>query len=203
MRMSETIKPYRAKASPKISIRIKPTNKRYCWAFALIPASPTFPIEYPAAWVDKSVRCSWIRKLDLKPCGNSHFSWDSHHLAWLDWSIDTSLTDDDSDNHAVDTQDTGHDDRNEWFHDNSWPPDRDATDASSCFCSSIGSSEVYLWDWYWQEQGPCWLPWSQRRRRVLQRRERGKVRSCWLDLNWYDYIWLNSSDMQRNSDKKV
>ena len=144
MRMSETIKPYRAKASPKISIRIKPTNKRYCWAFALIPASPTFPIEYPAAWVSKSVRCSWIRKLDLRPYENNRFSWDSRRLASLYWWTNTSLTDDDGHNHAVNTQNTGHDHGDQWFHDNSWSPDWDATDAGTCLCSSIGSTEVYL-----------------------------------------------------------
>jgi len=49
IKMSETIRPYKARASPKIRIRIKPTNNLYCRAFERIPTSPTIPIEYPAA----------------------------------------------------------------------------------------------------------------------------------------------------------
>jgi hypothetical protein len=48
-RISETIRPYKAKASPKIKIRIIPTKILSCCAFALTPASPTIPIANPAA----------------------------------------------------------------------------------------------------------------------------------------------------------
>lgn len=47
--MSETIRPYKAKASPKINIKIIPTKILSCCAFALTPASPTIPIAKPAA----------------------------------------------------------------------------------------------------------------------------------------------------------
>ena len=47
--MSETIRPYKAKASPKIKIRIIPTNILSCCALALTPASPTIPMARPAA----------------------------------------------------------------------------------------------------------------------------------------------------------
>ncbi len=47
--MSDTISPYKAKASPKMRMSIRPTNNFYCCAFARIPTSPTIPIAYPAA----------------------------------------------------------------------------------------------------------------------------------------------------------
>lgn len=43
------MRPYKAKASPKIKINIIPTNILSCCAFALTPASPTIPIAKPAA----------------------------------------------------------------------------------------------------------------------------------------------------------
>ena len=47
--MSDTIKPYNARASPKINIKIIPTKILSCCAFARTPASPTIPIANPAA----------------------------------------------------------------------------------------------------------------------------------------------------------
>ena len=49
VKISETIKPYSASASPKIKIRIIPTKILSCCAFARTPASPTIPIANPAA----------------------------------------------------------------------------------------------------------------------------------------------------------
>lgn len=49
VKISETIRPYKAKAYPKINIRIIPTKILSCCAFALTPASPTIPIAKPAA----------------------------------------------------------------------------------------------------------------------------------------------------------
>ncbi len=60
--MSDTINPYKAKASPKINIRIIPTKILSCWAFALTPASPTIPIASPAA-------------SELKPQHNPDAKW--------------------------------------------------------------------------------------------------------------------------------
>ena len=57
---------------------------------------------------------------------------------------DTSLTDDDGNDHTVDTQDTSHDDGNERFHDYSGSPDRNAADACACLGSTIGCSEVCM-----------------------------------------------------------
>lgn len=48
-KIRDTISPYKAKASPKIKIKIIPTNILSCWAFARTPASPTIPIAKPAA----------------------------------------------------------------------------------------------------------------------------------------------------------
>lgn len=48
VRINDTIRPYKAKAYPKINIRIIPTKILSCWAFALTPASPTMPIAKPA-----------------------------------------------------------------------------------------------------------------------------------------------------------
>ncbi len=53
VRMSETMSPYKAKASPKIRMRIMPTNILSCWALALTPASPTIPMASPAAWMNR------------------------------------------------------------------------------------------------------------------------------------------------------
>ena len=51
VRMSETINPYSASASPKMRIRIMPTKILSCCALARTPASPTMPIDNPAALV--------------------------------------------------------------------------------------------------------------------------------------------------------
>jgi hypothetical protein len=49
VRIKETIRPYKARASPKINIKIIPTKILSCCAFALTPASPTIPMANPAA----------------------------------------------------------------------------------------------------------------------------------------------------------
>jgi hypothetical protein len=60
--MSDTIKPYNARASPKINIKIIPTKILSCCAFARTPASPTIPIARPAA-------------RELKPQHNPDAKW--------------------------------------------------------------------------------------------------------------------------------
>ena len=47
--MRATINPYNPSASPKMRIKIIPTNNRSSWALALTPASPTTPMANPAA----------------------------------------------------------------------------------------------------------------------------------------------------------
>lgn len=54
VKMSETIRPYKARASPKINIKIIPTKILSCCAFALTPASPTIPIARPAAFINQN-----------------------------------------------------------------------------------------------------------------------------------------------------
>ena len=49
VKMRETMSPYKAKASPKIKIKIMPTKILSCWALARTPASPTMPMASPAA----------------------------------------------------------------------------------------------------------------------------------------------------------
>lgn len=49
VKMRETMRPYKARASPKMRIRIIPTKILSCCAFARTPASPTIPIARPAA----------------------------------------------------------------------------------------------------------------------------------------------------------
>merc|ERR1719231_1990870 len=44
-----TMRPYNPRASAKIKIKIMPTKRRDCCAFARTPASPTIPIAKPAA----------------------------------------------------------------------------------------------------------------------------------------------------------
>ena len=66
-RMMPTIRPYSARASAKIKIKIIPTNNLGCWAFALTPASPTIPIAIPAANPDKphanpAAKCAYPAK---------------------------------------------------------------------------------------------------------------------------------------------
>jgi hypothetical protein len=64
----------------------------------------------------------------------------------LDWILKrfTFLTDDDSDDHAVDTQNTCHDDRDERLHDDCGSPDRNTADACACLGSSVGGSEIWI-----------------------------------------------------------
>ncbi len=62
VKISDTIKPYNARASPKINIKIIPTKILSCCAFARTPASPTIPIARPAA-------------RELKPQHNPEAKW--------------------------------------------------------------------------------------------------------------------------------
>jgi len=79
------------------------------------------------------------------PCVRSHsFVNSSNHLSWLSKTKSTSLGNDDSNNHAVNTENTSHDNGDEWFHDNSWSPYWDAADSGSCFSSSVGCSEILI-----------------------------------------------------------
>lgn len=48
-KIKDTISPYSANASAKMRIRIIPTNILSYYALALTPASPTIPIDNPAA----------------------------------------------------------------------------------------------------------------------------------------------------------
>jgi hypothetical protein len=52
IKISETMRPYNANASPKIRIRMSPTNNLSCSALDLMPVSPTIPIAYPAAYIN-------------------------------------------------------------------------------------------------------------------------------------------------------
>jgi hypothetical protein len=54
------------------------------------------------------------------------------------------LTQDDSNDHAINTQDTSHDDRNERLHNDGRSPDRDAADTCTGFGSTICSAEVFI-----------------------------------------------------------
>lgn len=54
VKISETMSPYKARASPKINIKIMPTKILSCCALALTPASPTIPIARPAAFINKN-----------------------------------------------------------------------------------------------------------------------------------------------------
>lgn len=140
MRIKDTISPYNAKASPKMRIRIIPTKILSCWAFARTPASPTIPIDNPAAWIVNLLPVNWIH--------NKVLMQDVHRLTCqcrcrrLCYRKNTSLDNDDSNDHTIDTQDTCHDDRNHRFHDEIGFEDTHRTDANSCFSWPIGSSEV-------------------------------------------------------------
>ena len=71
VKISDTINPYRANASPKINIRIIPTNILSCWALARTPASPTIPIANPAALYKLySLPKNWIHSKDLMQDGH-------------------------------------------------------------------------------------------------------------------------------------
>jgi len=92
--------PYKARASPKIRIKIIPTKILSCCALALTPASPTIPIARPAA-------------RELNPQQSPDARWAYALLAVYLSSTKirariTFLNDDDSNNHTVDTQDTSH-----------------------------------------------------------------------------------------------
>ena len=47
--MMATMRPYKARASPKMSTRIMLTYSEGCWPLARTPASPATPIDIPAA----------------------------------------------------------------------------------------------------------------------------------------------------------
>ena len=140
VRMSETINPYKAKASPKIRIKIIPTKILSCWAFARTPASPTMPIDKPAALINILVPVNWSHSKGLRPNGHNPIARCKGHQ--LNKQECTSLDNDDSNDHAVDTQDTCHDDRYNWLHDEFWLEDSHGTDADSGLSWSVSSSKV-------------------------------------------------------------
>lgn len=139
--------PYRAKASPKMRIRIIPTKILSCWAFALTPASPTIPIAKPAALMNIFLPRSWSHSTVLRP-NERKLIYQSIRLQWLSRGGVTSLDDDDGDDHAVDTQDTGHDHGNNWFHDQFGLEDTHRADSNAGFCAPISSSKI--------SEDECW-----------------------------------------------
>lgn len=54
------------------------------------------------------------------------------------------MTEDDGDDHTVNTQDTGHDDRDEGLHDDCGAPDGDAADACAGFGCAVGCAEIFI-----------------------------------------------------------
>jgi len=139
--MSDTIRPYKAKASPKINIKIIPTKIFSCCAFARTPASPTIPIANPADWIIQYLRENWIRSRVLMPNGHKliyqcSFRW------WLHQKIFTFLDNNNSDDHTIDTQDTGHDDWDDWLHNEFGLEDSHWADTDSGFGTSVSSSEI-------------------------------------------------------------
>ena len=52
------------------------------------------------------------------------------------------MNDDDSDNHTVDTEDTGHDNRNNRFHDEFGFENTHGTDTNTGFGAAIGGTKV-------------------------------------------------------------
>ena len=90
------------------------------------------------------------------------------------------MTENNSNDHSINTQDTSHDDGNEGLHNNCWSPDWNTADTSSCFGSSVGSSEILnVWKRYWQGPRPYWLPWSRRMMNRLWNRQFEKRVTCY------------------------
>jgi len=56
----------------------------------------------------------------------------------------TFLADDDCDDHAVDAEDTGHDDWDKRFHDHGWLPDGDTADAGPCLGCTVCCPQVCI-----------------------------------------------------------
>jgi len=140
VRISETMSPYNARASPKISIRIIPTKILSCWAFARTPASPTIPIANPAAWIKLLLRENWIHNIILKL--SEHMLTCQCNCHQLYRCICTFLNDNDSHDHAVNTQDTSHDDRYDWLHNQLGLEDTHWADSDSGFSTTVSSTKV-------------------------------------------------------------
>merc|ERR1719296_635443 len=107
-----TIKPYRPKASAKIRIRIMPTKRRGCWAFARTPASPTMPMARRVA------RVGGVG-------GRLHLA-----------------VDDDRRDEAVDAEHAGHDHWNDGAHDHVRPHHTHRGDPRSGLGRAVGRTEV-------------------------------------------------------------
>ena len=140
VRMSDTIRPYKAKASPKMRIKIIPTNIFSCWAFARTPASPTMPIDNPAAFITTIVPANWSRSTIRMPNGHKRIC--RCKCLRLHQQKCTSLDNNDSHDHTIDTQDTGHDNGDDWLHDELWLEDTHGANSDSGFGWSVGSSQV-------------------------------------------------------------
>lgn len=52
------------------------------------------------------------------------------------------MDDNDGDDHTVDTEDTSHDDRDDWFHDELGFEDTHGADAHTGFGATVGGAEV-------------------------------------------------------------
>lgn len=87
---------------------------------------------------------SWIHTLNLRPYAKSPVFESIHWYLWLNRSKNTLLTYDDCNDHAIDAQNTSHNDWNERFHHYSRSPDWNTTDSSSGFGCSIGSSKILV-----------------------------------------------------------
>lgn len=141
VKISETIRPYSANASPKIKIRIIPTNILSCWALALTPASPTIPMAKPAAYISFLLLMNWNHSKVLMPNGHRQICRHSDR-GWLHLRLSTSLNDDNGDDHTVNTQNTSHDHRHNWLHYEFGLQNTHSTNSDACFGTSVCGTKV-------------------------------------------------------------
>lgn len=94
--------------------------------------------------ISRQIPRNWSRKLSPMPYDCTRIWNCSCHPFWLHLFTCTFLADDDGHDHAVNAEDTGHDDGDQRFHHYWWSPNRNAANAGACFGSPIGCSEICI-----------------------------------------------------------
>lgn len=132
-------------------IRIIPTKICSCCALALTPASPTIPIARPAAYqILKTLRIYKGWETAAKSGGevlvalvigviiDGDYWLRSTYLIRLTLSLE-----DDGNDETIDTQDTSHNNGDDWLEDKFGLEDTHAWNTDSTLSSSIGCTQVY------------------------------------------------------------
>ena len=92
--------------------------------------------------LNKNLPMNWIHNIILMPNGHKQRLPCIQLRGLLYYLSCTLLHDNDGDDHTIDTENTGHDDWHDWFHDEFWFENTHGADTDACFGTTVGGTKV-------------------------------------------------------------